>query len=149
MPKDLHFQIVPLPEVPIRLTLTESHYRPVVLIVDDEPLIADTLVAILSKRNYAATAAYSAEEALVVARVIPPEVLITDIMMPGMSGIDLAVTIKELIPDCKVLLFSGHAHADQLFSDPRCALYDFPLLTKPVHPDALLACVSSLSIAAA
>jgi DNA-binding response OmpR family regulator len=145
MSRHPRFQIIPLSEVPSKFTPSEFSRRPVVLVVDDEPLIADTLVAILCKQNYAASAAYSAEEALLVASVIPPEFLITDIMMPGMNGVELAISIKELTPDCKVLLFSGSAHAYQVLEDPSCARYDFPLLTKPIHPDVLLACISSLT----
>ncbi len=149
MPKHLNFEIVPLSEVPSKLSILDNSTLPVVLVVDDEPLIANTLVAILRKQNYAATAAYNAEEALAVAKIIPPDYLITDILMPRMSGIDLAIEIKESIPDCKVLLFSGHANAIHLEDDPRCAAYDFPMLPKPIHPDALLACIASLGVAAA
>jgi YesN/AraC family two-component response regulator len=144
MPKHLHFEIVPLSEVPSKLSSLDSSALPVVLVVDDEPLIANTLVAILRKQNYAATAAYNAEEALAIAKVIPPDYLITDILMPRMTGIDLAIAVKELTPDCKVLLFSGHVNVIHLEDDPRCAAYDFPMLSKPIHPDVLLANLASL-----
>ena len=144
MPKHLNFEIVPLSEVPSKLPIPEASNLPVVLVVDDEPLIANTLVAILNKQNYAATAAYNAGEALAIAKIIPPDYLITDILMPRMTGIDLAIAIKESIPDCKVLLFSGHANAIHLEDDHRCAAYDFPMLSKPIHPDVLLANLASL-----
>jgi len=149
MPKHLNFEVVPLSQVPAKFPIPEIAALPVVLVVDDEPLIANTLVAILRKQNYAATAAYNAEEALAIARIIPPDYLITDILMPRMSGIDLAIAIKESTPDCKVLLFSGHVNVTQLQDDPRCADYDFPILSKPIHPDLLLACIASLSPAVA
>jgi YesN/AraC family two-component response regulator len=144
MPKHLHFEVIPLSQVPSRLPAPETAALPVVLVVDDEPLIANTLVAILRKQNYAATAAYNAEEALAIAKIIPPDYLITDILMPRMTGIDLAIAIKELTPDCKVLLFSGHANAIHLEDDPRYAAYDFPMLAKPIHPDVLLANLACL-----
>jgi YesN/AraC family two-component response regulator len=148
MKKNLNFEVVPLSEVLTKLPVRETQALPVVLVVDDEPLIANTLVAILRKEHYAASAAYNAEEALAIAKVIPPDFLITDILMPGMSGIDLAITIKELTPDCKVLLFSGHANAIHFQDDPRSAIYDFPMLSKPIHPDVLLACIVGLTGAA-
>jgi len=148
MSKHLNFQVVPLTEVPAALTIIDAPGHPVVLVVDDEPLIADTLVAILCKRNFAAHAAYDGAEALHIAQIIPPEFLITDVMMPGMNGIELAMAVKDLIPDCKVLLFSGHAQLSTMVDDPRCAPYDFPLLAKPIHPDVLLARISSMSPAA-
>jgi YesN/AraC family two-component response regulator len=144
MPKHLNFEVIPLSQVPSKFPLPELATLPVVLVVDDEPLIANTLVAILRKQNYAATAAYNAEEALAIAKIIPPDYLITDILMPRMTGIDLAIAIKELTPDCKVLLFSGHANAIHLEDDPRYAAYNFPMLPKPIHPDILLASLASL-----
>jgi DNA-binding NtrC family response regulator len=148
MPKHFHFQVVPLTEVPAALSIVDAPGHPVVLVVDDEPLIADTLVAILRKRNFAAHAAYDGAEALHLAQLIPPEFLITDVLMPGLNGIELAIAVKEMIPDCKVLLFSGHAQLSALVDDPRCASFDFPMLTKPIHPDILLAHISSMSPAA-
>ncbi len=66
-----------------------SAYRPVVLVVDDESAIADTLTEILSRSGYAAMTAYDGNEALETALVTPPEMLITDVILPGMSGIEL------------------------------------------------------------
>jgi DNA-binding NarL/FixJ family response regulator len=75
------------------------------------------------------------------ATVIPPELLITDIAMPRMNGIQLALALVDAIPDCKVLLFSGHAsHIDLV--EARKAGFDFPLLAKPVHPAKMLARVA-------
>jgi DNA-binding NtrC family response regulator len=148
MSKHLNFQVVPLTDVPAALSIIDAPGHPVVLVVDDEPLIANTLVAILCKRNFAAHAAYDGAEALRIAQLIPPEFLITDVMMPEMNGIELAIAVKEIVPDCKVLLFSGHAHLSALVDDPRYASHEFPLLAKPIHPDVLLAHISSMSPAA-
>jgi CheY-like chemotaxis protein len=62
--------------------------RPVVLVVDDEPIITDTIVAILNNKGYAATGAYDGEMALEMSSLIPPALLITDVAMPRMSGIE-------------------------------------------------------------
>jgi YesN/AraC family two-component response regulator len=148
MPKHLNFEIIPLSQVPSKLPTPETADLPLVLVVDDEPIIANTLVAILRKQNYAATAAYNAEEALAIAKVIPPDYLITDILMPRMTGIDLAIAIKESTPNCKILLFSGHANCVHLEDDPRYADYHFPLLSKPIHPDVLLANLANLDSSA-
>src|SRR5947209_1869545 len=105
MKKHFNFEVIPLSQVPLKISF-EMTDRPSVLVVDDEPLIANTLVTILRKKNYAANAAYNAEEALDAIQSSPPDYLITDILMPRMTGIDLAVAVKELVPDCKILLFS-------------------------------------------
>ncbi len=132
--------VVPLREVPAADT---SEYRPVVLVVDDESAIADTLTEILSRSGYAATAAYDGTDALETALLTPPELLITDVVLPGMSGIELAITIKRIFPDCKILLFSGQAATTDLLANAKNAGHHFTLLNKPVHPKDLLARVSA------
>src|ERR1700735_1972442 len=96
-----------------------SPYRPTVLVVDDESVIAETVAAILSRSGYAATTAFDAPEALEIALLSPPELLITDVSLPGMSGIELAITIRRIFPDCKVLLFSGHAATTDIMASTK------------------------------
>jgi DNA-binding response OmpR family regulator len=120
-----------------------SAYRPVVLVVDDESAIADTVSEILSRSGYMAMTAYDAYEALESALLTPPELLVTDVVLPGMSGIELAIKIKRIFPDCKILLFSGQASTMDLLATARNAGHHFSLLSKPVHPNELLARVSS------
>lgn len=115
---------------------------PVVLVVDDEKVIADTLVAILSQRGFVAMAAYSGKEALEIARVVPPNLLLTDVVMPGMNGVELAIAIKNTIPDCAVLLFSGQAATADRLRQAHAMGRNFTVLEKPVHPTELLARIS-------
>ena len=136
------FEAIPIAEVPLpQRTPSLEQHRPVILVVDDEHIIADTLTAVLRRSGFAAIAAYDGRSALELATVIPPELLITDIAMARMNGIQLALALVDAIPDCKVLLFSGHAsHIDLL--EARKAGFDFPLLAKPLHPAKLLAHVA-------
>lgn len=138
----LNFQTVPLAE--IRLLTIQPHTapQPVVLVVDDEKVIADTLVAILSRSGYTALSAYDGTAALEIAALIPPQMMITDVCMPDMSGIELAIAAREAIPDCKVLLFSGQASTVDLLTTARAAGYEFEALSKPIHPTELLARIS-------
>jgi CheY-like chemotaxis protein len=112
------------------------------LVVDDESAIADTLSEILNLSGYAAMPAYDGEEALETALLMPPELLITDVMLPGMSGIELAITIRRIFPDCRVLLFSGQAATSDLLTSAKRAGHQFTLLSKPVYPTDLLKRVS-------
>jgi CheY-like chemotaxis protein len=123
--------------------------RPVVLVVDDESIIADTIVAILNYSGFAASAAYDGETALQMARLVPPELLISDVAMPGMSGIELAISMTKAIPDCQTLLFSGQEVTHDLLKEARADGYEFSLLPKPVHPKDLLAEMSNRGIVAA
>jgi len=131
------FPSVPLQEVPP--PGPGDLYRPSVLVVDDESVIADTLTEILLRGGYAAVAAYDAETALESALLTPPEMLVTDVVLPAMSGIDLAITIKRIFPDCKIILFSGQASTSDLLAAANREGHHFTLLTKPVHPADLLA----------
>jgi DNA-binding response OmpR family regulator len=111
-------------------------------VVDDESTIADTLTEILSRSGYAAMPAYDGESALESALLMPPELLITDVMLPGMSGIELAITIRRIFPDCKVILFSGQASTADLLASANKRGHQFSLLSKPIHPSDLLARVT-------
>ena len=115
-----------------------SSSRVRVLVVDDEAAIADTIAKILSLSGYPAVSAYDGNDALEIALLKPPEMLITDVALPGMNGIELAVTIKRIFPDCKILLFSGQASTSDLLATAGRAGHHFTLLNKPVPPQDLL-----------
>ena len=78
------------------------------------------------------------------ARFDVPDLLITDVVMPGMSGVQLAMEFQRGYPDSKVLLFSGNAHIAELIGEATAAGYTFDILTKPVHPNELLRTVRTL-----
>ena len=134
---------VPVSEVPMTGLFNGSKpYRPVVLVVDDECAIADSLAEILNRSGHSATTAYDANSALESVLVKPPDVLITDVVLPGMSGIELAITVRRIFPDCKVVLFSGNAATSAMLEPAIRAGHNFVLLTKPVHPREMLSHVS-------
>jgi CheY-like chemotaxis protein len=138
-----NFPAVPIDQVLAALNGREQQqYRPVVLVVDDESCIADTLAEILNRTGYAAVPAYDAESALETALLRPPQMLISDIVLPGETGVELAIKIRRIFPDCRVLLFSGQAATADLLSSAHRAGHNFELLTKPVHPRDLLAWVA-------
>jgi CheY-like chemotaxis protein len=138
-----NFPTVPILEAPTKDANYSAHvYRPVVLVVDDEAVIADTLSEILARSGYTSIVAYDGESALESALLMPPEMLITDVMLPGMSGIELAITMKRVFPDCKIILFSGQAACAELLAKAGKSGHQFTLLHKPVHPNDLLAHVA-------
>lgn len=123
---------------------TSEAHRPVVYVVDDESLIADTLAEILFRSGYESVASYCAEDALESALVRPPEMLITDVMLPGMNGFDLAVRMKRIFPECKIIVFSGNAASPDLLAIARTEGHEFDLISKPIHPRDLLARVEEV-----
>jgi DNA-binding NtrC family response regulator len=117
---------------------------PRVFIVDDEQVIASTLAAILRLHGYSATFFTSPHDALTAAGSKAPDLLISDVAMPGISGIELAIQMKAQYPACKVLLFSGQAATRDLLKDARRQGHDFLLIEKPIHPSAMLAKIGIL-----
>ena len=130
-------EIIPIDQVPVEDVAEGIDDRPVVMVVDDEPLVADTLAMILTHAGYRAMRAYDAKTALEMASVRAPDLLISDVAMPQMNGVELALGMVSMVPACKVVLFSGHARSVDLMR-AYDAGHDFPLMAKPMHPSEML-----------
>jgi DNA-binding NtrC family response regulator len=109
------------------------------LVVDDERLIADSLAWILNLRGFNARSAYSGTEAINHAVINPIDIFISDVVMEGTSGIDAAIEICKLLPNCKVLLMSGNNRTSDMS-------HDFDIVAKPVHPSVILDRLKAMSI---
>jgi len=118
--------------------MPETIAKPKVLVADDERVIADTLAMILNQSGFEARAVYSSEKALEVVPVFSPDMLISDVIMGELNGIDAAIRIREMLPNIKILLFSGQAATADLLEKARAQGYEFEILAKPVHPQDLL-----------
>jgi len=116
-----------------------------VYVVDNEKLIANTLALILAQNGYRAIGFTNPLEALKSAIAQPPAILISDVIMPDMNGIELAIEFQARFPKCKVLLLSGQAVTTDLLDNARQRGYDFTVLAKPVHPTDLLAAIDKLT----
>jgi CheY-like chemotaxis protein len=113
-----------------------------ILIVDDERAIVDSLYEIIQSAGYDVSRAYSGEQAIAAATNLCPNILLSDVLMPGMNGFEVALEIKKACPSCRLLLFSGQAATAELAQRFGPAFtskgYRFELLPKPYHPAALL-----------
>ena len=114
-----------------------------VIVVDDEQLVADTIALILRSNGYQAVALYDPQSAIAQLETTKPAVVISDVEMPGMNGVQLAVLIRERYPDCRVLLFSGQAATVDLLDEARRNGYVFEILQKPIPPAELLAKIAA------
>src|ERR1035441_3120303 len=109
-----------------------------IFVVDDEPVIVKTVVALLRINGFSASPFTNPLDALKRAQSKVPDLLISDVMMPLLSGIELAIRMKDLCPGCKILLFSGYGNGDLMLKSAQAKGYKFNLLEKPVSPKKLL-----------
>ena len=113
-----------------------------VFVVDDHDVIASSLAMILRfQGGFHATSFADPIEALGASRHDPPDLLIADVVMPRLSGIELAIQVLEHSRNCKVLLFSGQDLSDSMLETARASGYEFEFLKKPVHPAILLSSI--------
>ena len=124
------------------LTPREAPVAIKVLVVDDEPVIVESLAEILEGAGYSVWVATSGDQALRTADEARPDILLSDVLMPGMNGFELALQVKERFPECRLMLFSGQASTAQLAQEASGTFtrlgYRYELLPKPLHPNALL-----------
>ncbi|HVC45871.1 MAG TPA: response regulator [Terracidiphilus sp.] len=118
--------------------MSEQQSKPRVLVVDDEQVIADSLAMILNQCGFEARPVYGGEKALELAATFKPDMLITDVIMGDLNGIDAAIRMRQMLPAIKILLFSGQAATADLLEKARHEGYEFEILGKPVHPQDLL-----------
>ncbi len=123
-----------------RKTLCEASgaARPSILVVDDEVILADTVAEILNISGFCAFSAYDASTALQITKELRPDYLLSDVVMPGMNGVDLAISVRKLFPDMTILLFSGQAGVADLLEVAREQGFAFELVEKPMHPVRLI-----------
>jgi CheY-like chemotaxis protein len=109
-----------------------------IIVADDELLIATTLVEILEIGGFDAEAVSDGVAAIERARTIPPDILLSDVQMPNMNGIEAAKKIRGFLPNCRIVLLSGHVETGDLLEQARAEGHEFEILTKPVYPEDLL-----------
>ena len=105
-----------------------------ILVVGDEPVIVLTLAAMLKQGSFSVEPYTYCSDAQPRAIEASPDLLITDVALSHLSGIDLAIQMKRHCPDCKILLFSGRASTAGLLETYRAYGKEFHLLSKPIHP---------------
>jgi CheY-like chemotaxis protein len=109
-----------------------------ILVVDDQRLIADTLAEILENAGFDAVAAYDGWEALEVASRFQPDWLLSDVLMPRMNGVELAIAIRKSYPMVTIVLLSGQTGISEILEEGQRKGYEFELIAKPIHPLKLI-----------
>ena len=111
---------------------------PKILVVDDEGRIADTLAEILEMSGFHVAVAYDGWEALEAAAGFHPDYLLSDVLMPRMNGVELAIAMRKIYPDARILLFSGQAGITEILLEGLRQGFEFELIAKPIHPLKLI-----------
>jgi len=107
-----------------------------VLIVDDEMEFASTLVERLQIRGYNAKSVHCAEDAIALSRTDPPDVMLLDLRMPGMSGIKALQTIKQFNPSIEVIMLTGLGPSQESAEGMKSGAFDY--IMKPVDIESLV-----------
>jgi signal transduction histidine kinase len=106
-----------------------------ILLVDDEPDIRDVLSLSLSDMGYQVYEAENGNEALRIFNEVQPSMVMTDIKMPGMDGVELLQKVKHQNPETEVIMMTGHGDMDLAIRSLKCEATDF--ITKPINVDVL------------
>jgi DNA-binding NtrC family response regulator len=107
-----------------------------VLVIDDDRMVADTLAEILRLDGFSPVALYSGEEAISFVDRFQPDVILSDIRMHGVDGLQTAQAIRQRHPECRVILFTASpvtAKAKQTIQRS-----GFEFLQRPLHPNRVL-----------
>lgn len=116
-----------------------------ILIADDEQNIADTLQIILSQQGFEVVVAYDGKTAIEKMRQSSPQIFLCDVIMPEINGVEVAIQVRAILPECRIVLFSGQAGVNDLLKEARARGHEFELLLKPIHPSELINHLRSLS----
>ncbi|HSB52268.1 MAG TPA: response regulator, partial [Dissulfurispiraceae bacterium] len=100
-----------------------------------EEEFATALAERLKLRNYDARAAFNAEDAMAVVLKDPPDVMVLDMKMPGISGVDIFKVVRQVSPTVEVIILSGHGSIQTLDKELEGEIFDYAL--KPVDFDDL------------
>jgi two-component system nitrogen regulation response regulator NtrX len=112
----------------------------IVMIVDDEEGIRGTLSGIFSDEGFEPVTAASGEEAIRIARETSPDIVLLDVWLSGMDGIQTMRELKEIDQELPVIMISGHANVELAVKAAKIGAYDF--LEKPLSMEKVLLTVS-------
>jgi DNA-binding NtrC family response regulator len=108
-----------------------------VLLVDDEEQFVETLAMRLEARDFAVATAFSGDQALDYLKGNEADVVVLDVLMPGLSGIDTLGMMKKIRPLTEVIMLTGHATVETAIEGMKLGAFDY--LMKPTEIDELVA----------
>jgi DNA-binding NtrC family response regulator len=108
-----------------------------VLLVDDEEQFVETLAMRLEARDFAVATAFSGDQALDYLKATEADVVVLDVLMPGLSGIDTLGMMKKIRPLTEIIMLTGHATVETAIEGMKLGAFDY--LMKPTEIDELVA----------
>lgn len=108
-----------------------------ILVVDWDKTVVQSLVLVLNAEGFEAVSASSGEEALAKAAQSGFDMLLSEVVMEPLNGVETAIAFLQLQPNARVQLFSGNNAAVSILREAAEAGRDLPVLAKPFHPDEL------------
>ncbi len=114
-----------------------------IIVIDDEALIAETVVEILNGQGFDAISVSSGASAIELAKTVRPAIVLSDVIMPGLNGIETGIKIREIVPSCRIILFSGQAATVDLLEQARQRGHRFDILAKPIKPERLISVIKT------
>jgi len=115
--------------------LPEKKTREDILVIDDEVAVNNNIRKILSKKGYSIDQAMTREEALQMVKVKGYRLVLLDLRIPGVKGLELLETIRERMPEAKVIIITGYASIETAVESARLGAVDY--LPKPFTPDEI------------
>jgi DNA-binding response OmpR family regulator len=112
-----------------------------ILVVDDEAPIRTTLTALLERRGYEVTAAATGEDALALIHQRPFDLLLLDLQLPGINGMDVATRARDRQPDAQIIILTGHGSLESAITGLHVGVFDY--LLKTADPQEVLARVAA------
>jgi CheY-like chemotaxis protein len=112
-----------------------------ILVVEDEGVVLHTLELILKQHGFSTKGARNGSDAIACVDTFLPDILLCDINLPDIDGIQVSLAVRDILPEVRVVLLSGEISSSELLEDAKRQGHHFEVLAKPTEPRVLLACL--------
>src|SRR5512147_2960267 len=113
--------------------------KPNILVVDDEPVARQSLSDILRLEGYSVNSVPNGQAAVEHVRTHPVDLMVVDLRMPGMDGLEVVQVVNQASPDTEIVMLTAHGSTDSAIQALRLRIHDY--LTKPASPVQVIASV--------
>jgi len=124
--------------------MTQGKSNPLLMVLDDDNAVRQTWTIIFRRQGYEVVPVDCGEAAIAAARERAPDVLLADIRLPDMTGIEAARRVHEIAPACHILFISGDSDSGEAIEQARAQGATFEVLPKPISPPDLIRRIAEL-----